>query len=120
LEAAAHEPHRPWHDLAVPSPDRLLFALRTSKDLHQFTEERLRPLLDADRRGRGDLIETLGTLCDNAGRKRETAEKLGIKRQTLYHRLNRIETATGSDLSDGDVLLSFHIALRARRFLELR
>jgi purine catabolism regulator len=120
LEAAAHEPHRPWHDLAVPSPDRLLFALRTSKDLRQFTEERLRPLLDADRRGRGDLIETLGTLCDNAGRKRETAEKLGIKRQTLYHRLNRIETATGSDLSDGDVLLSFHIALRARRFLELR
>lgn len=119
LDAAAHEEPRPWHDISVPSPDRLLFALRGSADLRTFTEERLRPLLDADRRGRGNLIETLSTLCDNAGRKLETAEELGVKRQTLYHRLNRIEELTGSDLADGDVLLSFHIALRARRFLEL-
>jgi len=118
LDAAAHESSRPWHDISIPSPDRLLFALRNSDDLRTFTEERLRPLLDADRRGRGDLIETLSTLCDNAGRKLETAEQLGVKRQTLYHRLGRIESMTASDLSDGDVLLSFHIALRALRFLE--
>jgi purine catabolism regulator len=120
LDAAAHEEPRPWHDISVPSPDRLLFALRGSADLRTFAEERLRPLLEADRRGRGNLVETLGALCDNAGRKLETAEELGVKRQTLYHRLGRIEELTGSDLTDGDVLLSFHIALRARRFLEPR
>ncbi len=120
LEAASHEAPRTWHDVAEPSPDRLLFALRNSEDLRQFTEERLRPLIEADRRGRGDLVETLTTLCDNAGRKLETAKQLGVKRQTLYHRLNRIEAMTGCDLADGNAVLSFHLALRARRFLELR
>lgn len=118
LEAAAHEAPGLWHDITVPSPDRLLFGLRNSGDLRQFTEERLRPLVEADRHGRGDLVETLSTFCDSGGRKLETAERLGVKRQTLYHRLNRIEAMTGCDLSDGAVILSFHIALRARRFLE--
>ncbi|MEZ5077361.1 MAG: PucR family transcriptional regulator [Solirubrobacterales bacterium] len=119
LDAAGHEAPRPWHDITEPSPDRLLYALRDSGQLREFTEQRLRPLLEADRRGRGDLTRTLATLCDNAGRRAETAAALQIKRQTLYHRLNRIEAITGHDLSDGGVLLSFHIALRARGFLEL-
>ncbi|MBS1676050.1 MAG: PucR family transcriptional regulator [Actinobacteria bacterium] len=119
LEAAGHEERRPWHDVTEPSPDRLLYSLRDSADLREFTEQRLRPLIEADSRGRGELVRTLGTLCDNAGRRAETAAALEVKRQSLYHRLNRIEEITGCDLSDGDVLLSFHVALRARRFLEL-
>jgi PucR family transcriptional regulator, purine catabolism regulatory protein len=119
LEAAGHEEPRPWHDITKPSPDRLLYSLRGSRGLREFTEQRLRPLIEADRRGRGDLVTTLATLCDNAGRRAETAEALHVKRQTLYHRLNRIEAIAGSDLADGDVLLSFHVALRARRFLDL-
>jgi purine catabolism regulator len=120
LDAAAHAAPRLWHDIGIPSPDRLFFALRNSEDLRSFTEDRLRSLLEADQRGRGDLVETLGCLCDNAGRKLETAEQLGIKRQTLYHRLARIEAISGSDLTDGDTLLAFHIALRARRLVGLR
>jgi purine catabolism regulator len=119
LVAAGHEQPRPWHDITEPSPDRLLYSLRDSDDLREFTDQRLGPLIEADRRGRGDLVRTLATLCDYAGRRAETAAALGVKRQTLYHRLNRIESITGRDLSDGDVLLSFHLALRARRFLEL-
>lgn len=119
LEAAAHEESRLWHDITEPSPDRLLYSLRDSGDLRGFTERRLGPLIEADRRGRGDLVGTLAALCDNAGRRAETARALNVKRQTLYHRLGRIESITGSDLSDGEVLLSFHVALRARRFLEL-
>ncbi len=120
LEAAAHGAFAPWHDLSIPSLDRLLFALRNSEELRQFIDQRLRPLIEVDRRGRGDLVKTLRALCDNAGRKLETAEQLGVKRQTLYHRLRRIESITACDLSDGYVLLSFHLALRARPFAGLR
>lgn len=118
LEAASNDEPRPWHDITEPSPDRLLYSLRGSGELREFTEQRLRTLIEADRRGRGDLVRTLATLCDNAGHRAKTAAALDIKRQTLYHRLNRIESITGRDLSDGAVLLSFHLALRARRFLE--
>jgi hypothetical protein len=53
------------------------------------------------------------------GRKADTAAELRIKRQTLYHRLLRIEEALGADLDDGETRLALHLALRADRYLDL-
>lgn len=118
LAAAATMPSRPWHDVAIASTDRLLFALREQPELRRFAELRLRPLIDLDRRSRGDLVATLRAYCEHGGRKAETARALHVERQTLYHRLRRIEAALGADLDDGETLLSLHLALRAVRHLE--
>jgi purine catabolism regulator len=109
---------RPWHDVSVASTDRLLFALRERPELQRFTELRLRALLEQDRGSRGDLVETLAALCANGGRRKETALALHIERQTLYHRLKRIEATVG-DLSDGETLLSLHLAIKANRYLRI-
>jgi PucR family transcriptional regulator, purine catabolism regulatory protein len=114
LAAAASSRSRPWHDLGVPSTDRLLFSLRDQPELERFAELRLRPLLDADRGGRGELLRTLSAFCEQAGRKAATAQALGIRRQSLYHRLRRIEQALDCDLEDGETRLSLHLALRSR------
>lgn len=119
LPAAATLEPRPWHDVTVPSTYRLLFGLRDDADLRAFAEQRLRPLIERDRRSRGNLLATLAAYCDNCGRKADTAAQLRIKRQTLYHRLHRIEDALGADLDDGETRLSLHLALRADRYLDL-
>ncbi len=118
LAAAATLDPRPWHDATVASTDRFLFAVRDRPELRHFAESRLRPLIELDRRSRGDLVATLDVYCDNCGRKADTAAALKIKRQTLYHRLRRIEEALGADLDDGETRLALHLALRAARRLE--
>ncbi len=119
LPAAATLEPRAWHDVTVPSADRFLFALCDNPDLEAFAEQRLRPLIERDRHSRGDLIATLTAYCDNCGRKADTAAQLRIKRQTLYHRLHRIEEALGADLDNGETRLTLHLALRADRYLDL-
>jgi purine catabolism regulator len=119
LPAAATLEPQPWHDVTVASTDRFLFALRDNPELRAFAEQRLRPLIERDRRSRGDLVATLAAYCDNCGRKADTAAELRIKRQTLYHRLHRIEEALGADLEDGETRLALHLALRADRYLDL-
>jgi len=116
--AAAGDP-RPWHDVAAADTDRLLWVLREQPALRRFAELRLRPLLDRDAGGRSQLLPTLAAYCRHGGRKAETARALHIERQSLYHRLARIEETLGVDLADGDTLLALHLALRANRYLEL-
>jgi purine catabolism regulator len=107
-----------WHDVSVASTDRLLFALRDSPELREFVEQRLQPLLERDRHGRGDLLRTLAAYCANGGHKVQTARALHIERQTLYNRLRRIEEALEADLDDGETRLSLHLAVRAKRHLD--
>ena len=43
------------------------------------------------------------------------AAAVHVHRQTLYHRLGRIEALTGLDLTDGDARLLLHASLRRAR-----
>ena len=90
-------------------------ALRDNQELRRFVDSRLQPLIKADQRRRGRLLDTLEMYCRLAGRKAETARELKIERQSLYHRLRRIEEILDVDLADGEVLTELHLALRARR-----
>ncbi len=119
LLPAAHGDRRRWHDVAAADTDRLLWVLREQPALRRFAELRLRPLLDRDAGGRSQLLPTLAAFCAHGGRKAETARALHIERQSLYHRLARIEETLGVDLSDGETMLALHLALRANRYLEL-
>jgi DNA-binding PucR family transcriptional regulator len=63
------------------------------------------------REGGPDLVHTARVYLDQAGGAQRTAQVLGIHRQTLYHRLERIEAITGFDLASGGDRLALHLAL---------
>jgi hypothetical protein len=63
------------------------------------------------REGGAELVRTARAYLDQAGSAQRTAQALGIHRQTLYHRLERIEKLTGLDLDAGRDRLVLHLAL---------
>lgn len=56
---------------------------------------------------------TLAAYLDHESSLRETADELGIHRNTVAQRLARIETQLGLDLTDPDTRLALHLACRA-------
>lgn len=116
-EAGAAGPTRAWHDASRTEIGQLLLSMRGTPELLQFSDERLGPLLDLPgERGR-DLVDTLEIYLHCGGRKTEAAVELEIERQSLYHRLSRIEEILDIDLKDGDTVLALHLAIMVRRLL---
>ncbi len=111
-------PERSWHDVARLELRRLLWSRREDTELAAFVERVLGPLLEHDRQRKLVLLPTLQALLANGGRKAETARALHLNRQALYHRLTRIEQLLGADLSDADQLLTLHVALYARAYVD--
>lgn len=62
-----------------------------------------------------ELARTAEVFLDCAGQAGRAAAALGIHRQTLYYRLNRVEQLTGLDLDEGEDRLLLHMALKASR-----
>lgn len=58
-----------------------------------------------------ELVETAQVYLDEAGSVVATAARLGLHRQSIYHRLQRIESITGLDLSRGRDRLELHLGL---------
>ncbi|MGA7434247.1 MAG: helix-turn-helix domain-containing protein, partial [Solirubrobacterales bacterium] len=116
-EAGAVGPARTWHDASRTEVGQLLLSMRGTPELLAFSDERLGPLLEVGGdRGR-DLLETLEVYLHSGGRKTEAAQALEIERQSLYHRLVRIESILGVELKDGDTALALHLAVMIRRLL---
>lgn len=69
---------------------------------------RVRRLLE---HGDGELIRTARVFLDEAGSMQRTTARLGIHRQTAYHRIRRIEQVSGLDLTRGDDRLVLHLGL---------
>jgi len=74
---------------------RLLAHAVSDPELEQFIAEQLGPLLDHDARRGQELVPTLEAYLAHGLSKTRTAAALGIRRQTLYARLRRIETLLG-------------------------
>jgi purine catabolism regulator len=96
--------------------DRLLHRLADGDELSRTVDEVLAPLLRAGDRRAPVLIETLDALLAHMHSKAEVARALGIRRQSLYRRLEQLEATLGP-LDDPDRRLTLQLALRARRLL---
>jgi sugar diacid utilization regulator len=88
---------------------RLLYHLWGSPVLQQYADEALGSLVSRDRRG--TLRNTLMAYLDAGGSHVDTAERLGIHRNTLAYRLKQIATLTGYDPTDPAPRLMLHLAL---------
>jgi purine catabolism regulator len=78
-------------ELAVPRLLHTLGAVPAQPALDAFVDEQLGALKALD----PDLVATLAALIDNWGSKTAAARALGVQRQTLHHRIGRIESVVG-------------------------
>lgn len=97
---------------------RIIELLQQSTNLQEIVEEYLQPLIDYDQKHHGKLLETLKVYLQCNGSKKETAKKLYVVRQTLYHRLSKIEQLLGKDFLKPDKRLAIEFMLYAYDFLQ--
>lgn len=90
---------------------RLIFAAEQLPELREFHDEALSPLVEYDLAHGADLIATLRAFFDAKCGPKEAASLLGVHRNTVLYRLERIHAITGLDLDDANVRLRLHLAL---------
>jgi purine catabolism regulator len=92
---------------------RLLFAARDLPELRSFHDDALVALIEYDRQHGAELLRTLGAFFAGRCGPKETAAILGVHRNTVLYRLERIRELTGFDLDDADVRLRLQLAYSA-------
>jgi DNA-binding PucR family transcriptional regulator len=105
--------HGPGHltlfgDLGVY---RLIFAAEGLPELRELYAQSLGALLAYDRQNNADLINTLDAFFAANGSPKEAAERLGVHRNTVLYRLDRIRDITSYDLDDASLRLRLQLAL---------
>ncbi len=80
-----------------------------------FITEQIGPLIAHDRDRRTDLLRTLEVYLASGMSKTDAAAALGIRRQSLYERIARIERLLGASLSEPEQRTGLELALLAWR-----
>ncbi len=94
----------------------LIYKMQKHTNLEEMIQDYLLPLIEFDERHGGELLETLEVYLQSNGSKQETAKRLFIVRQTLYHRLRKIESLIGKDFMNAENRLALEFMLLARKF----
>ena len=92
---------------------RLLLLQHNAGQLDLYIHDYLGPVLNYDLEMKSELFKTLEVYLDCQGSKKEAAEQLFIVRQTLYHRLRKIEELLGKDFMKSNNRLALEIAIKA-------
>jgi DNA-binding PucR family transcriptional regulator len=75
-----------------------LLGLLATPQAVAFAESLLRPLIEHDVTGRGDLVRSLGAWLEHNGQWDTAAAALGVHRHTLRHRMRRVGELLDRDL----------------------
>jgi hypothetical protein len=96
---------------------KFLLTRHSAAELRSLYERAVGKLAVEDLVQHTDLVSTLEMYCESFVMTR-TGERLGVHRNTVLYRLNRIEEITSSDLEDGPTRLLFQLGLLAGRLLQ--
>nr|WP_280635555.1 helix-turn-helix domain-containing protein [Bacillus sp. 165] len=99
-----------YEDLGVY---QLITVLPEETVLSPFISLHLGKILQYDRENKSELLRTLDEFLKCRGSKQETATRLYIHRQTLYHRLEKLEELLGENFLEQEQRLCIEFALRA-------
>lgn len=94
---------------------RLLASAVAPTQLADFIAEQLGSVIVDDTEHSADLVRTLDAFVAHRGSKARSALALGIRRQSLYARLSRLEKLLGASLDDPMQLACLGLALTAWR-----
>ncbi len=96
---------------------RLIFAAENLPELHDLYSQTLGSLIAYDQRNNAGLVGTLDAFFAANGSPKDAAERLGVHRNTVLYRLDRIREITGYDLDDAGVRLRLQLALHVHTAL---
>ncbi|UQN09938.1 PucR family transcriptional regulator [Deinococcus sp. QL22] len=105
---------RPPADASEPSLAPLLDALSETGRSLGFMQAHLGALLALPPRPRATLLSTLGALLDHNFNMAQSARQLGVRRQTIYYRLEQLRAMLG-DLDNPQRQLGLQLALEIAR-----
>ncbi|MEO2207592.1 helix-turn-helix domain-containing protein [Paenibacillus pabuli] len=91
--------------------------MKQSGNLEDFIEEYLGPVIRHDAERGGQLLSTLKQYLVLCCSKQETATALFIVRQTLYHRLDKIEALLGEDYILPEKRIATQLAIYAYEYV---
>ncbi|MGE7022884.1 PucR family transcriptional regulator [Solibacillus cecembensis] len=91
----------------------LILQLQKNPTIMDMVTENISPLIEYDLKHNSNLVETLKVYLQTNGLKKETSERLFIVRQTLYHRLDKIEQLLGHDFMQPEKRLALEMMLAA-------
>ncbi len=90
---------------------RLIFAAEHLPELSDLYAQTLGALLAYDRQNNAGLVNTLDAFFAANGSPKEAAERLGVHRNTVLYRLDRIREISGYDLDDAAVRMRLQLSL---------
>ncbi len=90
-----------------------LLLMQNNTDLKAFSNRYIGKLIDYDQKMGTELLKTLEIYLECQGAKKEAARRLFIVRQTLYHRLNKIEQLLNVELIRPIHRLSLETAIKS-------
>lgn len=90
---------------------------QSKMNLESYVSDLLQPLIDHDFEKNGELLQTLEVFLECRSAKKEAAEKLFIVRQTLYHRLQKIEELLGNNYLNPNNRIAIETAIKANKIL---
>lgn len=93
--------------------EKVLFPILQDEQLSLLIEEYLKPVIKYDEANQSNLLKTLQTFLLCKCNKKETAERLFIVRQTLYHRLQKIRELIGDDFLEPEKRLLLELLIYA-------
>lgn len=91
----------------------LILPLLKTKIMKEYIYIHLGKVMEYDRLNRSELLKTLAIYLDCNGNKKEASERLFIVRQTLYHRIDKLEGILGGNFMDSSNRLAIEVAIKA-------
>jgi purine catabolism regulator len=95
---------------------RLISLMSKHTDLQELAMEYLQPVIQYDKEYNSKLLETLKAYLECNGSKQETSNKLFIVRQTLYHRIQKLENLLGNDFMEHEKRIAIEFMLLVNNY----
>lgn len=97
--------------------DRILLHVSQQEEAQEFVRKKLGGLVEYDRINDSHLLETLEMLIRQNGSRKQAAEALYLHRNTMAHRIRKIEEILGLRLDEGDEMKQLEFACCIRQYL---
>ena len=98
--------------------DRILLHIAQQEETGQFVQRKLGPLAEYDRAHESALPETLDVLTQKHGSRKLAAEALYLHRNTMAHRIQKIQEILNTDLDNMEELQELEFACKVRRYIQ--
>jgi len=90
-----------------------------NKKIQKFIQPALIKLIEYDKKSRTDYARSFYTYLQNFKNVKDTSDSLNIHRNTMFHRLEKIEEILNVDLNNVDVLFKLYLSYRILEFLKI-